>query len=88
MILAGSKKKVASGNFRRRSLAQFDGVRRGRTVVVGLEGNQDIAVAGAHGADIAERQVETAERDADVVDDGVDFVRWDDVPDLIVDLGK
>ena len=69
-------------------LAQLDGVLGGGAMVVGLERDQDIAVAGSQRGDIAEGQVETAEWDADVIDDGVDFARGNDVADFIVDFGK
>jgi hypothetical protein len=57
-------------------------------MVLGFEGDQDIAIACAERADIAEGQIEAAERYSDVVDNGVDFARWDDAADLIVDFGK
>lgn len=86
--VGGLEEESRVREFLAQTIAQFDGVIRGGAVVVGLEGNQNIAVAGSQRADIAEGQIETAERDANIIDDGVDFVRWDGVPDFLVDLGK
>ena len=75
VMLAASKKNTMSGNLVLQALAQTVGVVGGGTVLLAFERNQNVAVAHADGRAVAERQVEAAVGNADVVDNGVDLAR-------------
>ena len=86
VMLAASKKNTTSGNFSCRRL-------RSRSVYSAVEpcssGFSEIRMSPSPDADgrvVAERQVEAAVGDADVVDDGVDLARRNHLPDLALDI--
>jgi len=69
-------------------LAELVGVLSHGTVLLGLERDENIAVADAQSRVVAECQVETARGDADVIDDVIDLARRDDLADLVFDIGE
>ena len=69
------------------SRAQLAGVVGGRPVV-GLQGDEDLAVGGRHQRCIAEGEVDAAGRQTDVVDHAIDLVGGDRLANDVLDLGE
>ncbi len=67
-ISAGWKKKVKVGKFALQARADFADIIGGGAVLAGVQRNQDFAVEGADGGGVAERDVEAAVGQADVVE--------------------
>ena len=88
VILAASKKNVTSGEFLVEAFSQLIGVLGDRTVLLALKRNQDVAIIASDGRAVAEGEVEAAEGNTDVVDDGVDFARRNHLADFVIDIGE
>ena len=84
---AGWKKNCSSRKALRQFAAQVGDV-RGRRRVMLLQRNQDFAVHRADGRRIAQRDVDAAIGQADIVEDDVDLVVADDLADRRFDPGE
>ena len=81
MMLAGWKKKVTSGNSAVSSRRSSCHVLLGRPVALGFSEIEDLAVAGPDRGGVAVGEVDAAERQPDVVQDRLEFVRRDSAAD-------
>jgi len=82
----GLKEKLHAGILLRKDVAQLVDVLGGTFAAFLLELHQDFGVGSADGSGVAVAQVNSAVRQADVVQDGYQFVLRNDLSNGLVDL--